>query len=60
MINWRFTNLSDCESVAGRGKCLMFTSSLPLTTGVIRKSKLPNLCTCASSKGGGAAVHHSW
>jgi len=28
-------NLSDCEFVAGTGKCVVFTSSLPLATGVI-------------------------
>jgi len=39
-------NLSERESVAGTEKCVVFTTSLPLPNGVIRKQKLPNWCMC--------------
>ena len=61
IINWRWANLSDCESVAGTGKCVKFTSSLSLhTTVVIHKQKLPNWCICTNSRGARAPVPHSW
>ena len=54
-------NLSDCEFVAGTGKCVVFTSSLPLATGVILR-EIAKLVYMHKLQGEGARapVPHSW